>query len=200
MLEEQFSEYALKPYTISLPQGTGSGLFRARLTEVKDGAVLPIIAKLIEDGDVTIATSADRDVREQSYEELVEGADRASRVVRVQFASPTVIVCNGRPAPYPVFPALIDYYVRMWNGFSGMETEGTEDVVEHVEVKDFKISYASTALGAGFEGWIDCEMSLGRTEAEISLFNRLIDFAFYCGTGLHTDKGMGQTRRAKKQF
>jgi hypothetical protein len=41
-------------------------------------------------------------------------------------------------------------------------------------------------------------MERGRTEQEIALFNTLVDFAFYCGTGAHTDEGLGQTRRMER--
>jgi CRISPR/Cas system endoribonuclease Cas6 (RAMP superfamily) len=39
------------------------------------------------------------------------------------------------------------------------------------------------------------EVEKGRTEEEIGLFNTLIDYAFFCGTGMYTDAGLGQTRR-----
>ena len=53
----------------------------------------------------------------------------------------------------------------------------------------------SHPFGTGGQGWVTLEMEKGRTEEEIGLLNALIDFAFYCGTGVHTEAGLGQTRR-----
>ena len=61
---------------------------------------------------------------------------------------------------------------------------------------DFKISCAAAGpivrgrYGRA-EGWVTLEMERGRTEQEIALFNTLVDFAFYCGTGARTDEGAG---------
>ncbi len=68
----------------------------------------------------------------------------------------------------------------------------------HVHVADFKLSCVATPFGPGSQGWVKLEMEKGRTEEEIALFNGLIDFAFYCGTGAHTDEGLGQTRRMER--
>jgi CRISPR/Cas system endoribonuclease Cas6 (RAMP superfamily) len=93
-------------------------------------------------------------------------------------------------------PLVFARYREVWSAFSTVRLPaGTEQVLQHVRVTDFKISCAASPFGPGAKGWVTVEMEKGRTEQEIALFNGLIDFAFYCGTGLHTEEGLGQTRR-----
>jgi hypothetical protein len=194
----KFENLSIKPYTFSHPQRTDARNVRVRITELADGALGEELARLVERGEATLASDADRDVRSQSYEELREDADRARWEVALQFASPVIVEAGGRAEPYPVLGAVFGRYVEVWNAFSeekiGQEREG----LAHVHVVDFKISCVASAFGPGSQGWVRLEMEKGRTEAELGLFNGLVDFAFYCGTGVHVEEGLGQTRRMEK--
>jgi hypothetical protein len=194
-LNETFGDVSVKPYTLSFAQPTGSGLHRIRITELVDGAVAPIIAKVGQQGSPTIAASTDKDVRAMSYEELMEDADRARRVVALQFISPTMLPVGGRSVPFPVLSTLFDGYGSYWEAFSHMPVTGLEAMLDHLCVTDFRISCSPTEYGVGFEGRLAMELDKGRTEKEIALFNVLSDFSFFCGSGVHTHCGLGQTKR-----
>jgi len=191
---------AIKPYTFSFAQKTESGSIRVRASEISEGAVLPAIADMVKRGEATLASAADRDVRAATYEELIGEADRTRRVARLQWTSPTCVDLGGQSVPFPVMPLIFARYREVWSAFSPARLPGgAEQALDHVQVTDFKISCAAGPFGPGAKGWVTGEMEKGRTEQEIALFNGLIDFAFYCGTGLHTEEGLGQTRRMEPQ-
>ncbi len=182
------------PYTLSFPRKAETGLFRVRVTELDNRAVIPVIEEMAGRGTCTVAAASDREVKAATYEELLEDADRFTRVLTLQFSSPTIVDLNGQHVPFPVVPLLFADYARIWNSFSKVGMSGEMEWVKHVHPVDFKISCATTPFGLGFEGWMRLEMDRGRTEEEIARFNALADFGFYAGTGLHRTRGLGQTR------
>ena len=97
--------------------------------------------------------------------------------------------------PFPVHPIVFERYAEVWNAFSEVKMRAAAEWLPYVHVTDFKISCLASPYGVGAQGWVALEMEKGRSEDEIGLFNTLVDFAFYCGTGLHTEEGLGQTRR-----
>lgn len=190
----------VKPYTFSLAHKTDRteiDLLRVRLTEFRPFGLGPIIEELVAKGLVTFVTAADKDQRETSYEAIAEDADTTQRTALMQFSSPTIIGLGGYTVCFPVLPLMLSYYIHMWNTFSGMKVTRGPDILDHVTMGDFKVSCVQTEYGAGFQGWAALEMSKGRPEEDIRMFNTLLDFAFYCGTGLYTDKGLGQTERKR---
>lgn len=194
-----FESAAIRPYTFSYPQRTDAHNVRVRLTELVDGAVARELAQLADRGEAILASPADRDVRSQSYEELMEDADRARTEATLQFVSPVIVETSGQNQPFPLLQAVFDRYIKVWDTFSGAKIGEVREWSTHVHVADFKISCVATPFGAGSQGWVRLEMGKGRTEEEIGLFNGMVDFAFYCGTGLHTDEGLGQTKRMEKK-
>ncbi len=199
LLQAAFRKEHPVPYTLSFPSKAGTDVVRVRITELDEDAITPIFDEVSRTGDVTLASAGDRDVTAAGYEEIMESADRFTRTATLQFSSPAVMEFAGQAVPFPVVPLMFEHYIDVWNRFSaGCITRGREGL-RHVHVIDFSVSCAPSAWGPGFRGWIVLEMEKGRTEAEIALFNALLDFAFYCGTGIYTEKGLGQTRRMKKQ-
>jgi hypothetical protein len=194
-----FESAAMRPYTFSYPQRTDAHNVRVRLTELVDGAVTRELARLADRGEAILASPADRDVRSQSYEELMEDADRARTEVTLQFVSPVIVEAGEQNQPFPLLHAVFDRYIEVWDAFSGAKIGEVGEWPAHVHVADFKISCVATPFGVGSQGWVRLEMEKGRTEEEIGLFNGLVDFAFYCGTGLYTDEGLGQTRKMEKK-
>ncbi|MGD0231068.1 MAG: CRISPR system precrRNA processing endoribonuclease RAMP protein Cas6, partial [Syntrophorhabdales bacterium] len=169
-----------------------TGAVRVRATELKQGVLMPLIADLVEKGEATLASSADRDVRTITYDDLLDGANPFSRVATVQYASPTIVRVLGQDVPFPVIPEAFALYRQTWNIFSGLTLPHIViEAMQHVRVTDFKVSSAASPFGAGVEGWVTMEMEKGRPEREIAVFNALVDFAFYCGTGAHTAEGLG---------
>jgi hypothetical protein len=194
----KFAHLPLKPYTFSYGQRTDAGSVRVRVTEVLDGALAQEWVRLVERGEATPASSADRDVRRRTFEELMADADRARREACLQLVSPTIVEVNAQALPFPVFPVIFEQYIAAWNTFSDALIGPWKDGLDHVRVTDFRISCVASPFGPGSQGWVKLEMEKGRTEGEIGLFNALLDFAFYCGTGLHTEEGLGQTRRMER--
>ncbi len=188
---------AVKPYTLSFAYKLETGVIRVRATELSQGVLMPAVREMVKRGEATLASSADREVREAAYEELIADADQSRRVATMRFASPTIVEVRGEPVPFPVIRTIFARYHEIWNTFSPILLPSIAQVMEHLHLTDFKISRAAGPYGVGMEGWVTLEMEKGRTEQEIAFFNTLVDFAFYCGTGVRTDEGLGQTRRMK---
>ncbi len=193
-IRETFMGEPVKPFTISFPQKTGVGI-RGRITELADTGITSIVERYARGSEMVLASAADRDVRRISYERMIEEADRSARIAAVQLVSPTMIEVLGQTTPFPVASAMLSRYGELWTRLSGLEAPTGETIARHVSTVDFKISRFSSPFGIGAQGWVVLEIAKGRTEEEIRLFNALIDFAFYAGTGIHTDDGLGQTRR-----
>ena len=187
---------AIKPYTFSFAHKLETGAIRVRATELAQGVLMPVVREMVKKGEATLASRADREVREATFDALIEDGDRTRRVATIRFASPTIVEVQGEGVPFPVIHAIFAGYREIWSAFSPIPLPPAKEAMAHVHVTDFKISCAAAgSIGMGAEGWVTLEMERGRTEQEIALFNTLVDFAFYCGTGARTDEGLGQTRR-----
>ncbi|MBP1741266.1 MAG: cas6 [Deltaproteobacteria bacterium] len=185
----------IKPYTLSFAHRPEADSHRVRITELSSYSLSPIIDDLTGSGQALPVSTADKDVRGVSYEDLFESADRFQRTAVLQLLSPTIITLGGYHVAFPVLPLMLSQYVHVWNTFAEFKIAKAPQLLEHLKVADFKISCVQTEHGPACQGWIALELAKGRPEEEIQQFNALIDFAFYCGTGLHTDEGLGQTRR-----
>jgi CRISPR-associated endoribonuclease Cas6 len=197
-LDDAFGAAAVRPYTLSFPNRAGDGRLRVRVAELADGMVTPFVERLLREGRAELASAADQDVRGVSHEELLDDADRRTRVATIQFVSPTILEMDGRDVPFPVLPVIFRQWAHTWNTFAPVKVEDVDDLVPHVRITDFKISVAKTARGVGFEGRVSLELDKGMSEETIRQFNLLVDYAFYCGTGLYTNEGLGQTGRLRK--
>ena len=196
VLKARFADRKIKPYTLSLPQKQATGDVRFRATELIPGVLIPLLSDMVEKKATSLASSADREVRQVAYEDLLRDADRSRTKLTVQYVSPIIVPVVGERSPFPVVPTVIAGYGKIWDAFSDIGLpRPAVDIARSIRVADFKISCAVTSFGTGCQGWVTLEMARGRTEEEIGIMNALIDFAFYCGTGLHTEDGLGQTRR-----
>jgi len=196
LMRKKFEGLPIKPYTLSFAHKQEAGVVRVRATELAPDTLTPLLADMAAKGEAVLASAADRDVRRAAYGDLIGEADPSRRIVNVQYASPTIVALAGEGTPFPVVSAVFGRYREVWNAFSDVELpEADVEALRHVRVADFKISCDVTPFGTGAEGWVTLEMERGRTEREIALFNGLIDFAFYCGTGSFTEEGLGQTRK-----
>jgi CRISPR/Cas system endoribonuclease Cas6 (RAMP superfamily) len=197
-LDGAFGATIVRPYTLSFPNRAGDGRLRVRVTELADGMVAPFVERLLREGRAELASVADQDVRSVSYEELLDGADRRTREATVRFVSPTILEMDGRDVPFPVVPLMFQQWAYTWNAFAPEKLRGIDDLVPHVRITDFQISASRTARGVGFEGRVSLELDKGLSEEAIRLFNLLVDYASYCGTGLYTNEGLGQTGRLRR--
>jgi hypothetical protein len=194
-LARTYEQDPVKPYTLSFGQTSEGDARRVRITELLAYSLSPIIDDLVAGGQALPVSTADKDVRGVSYQDLFEGADPSQRTAVLQLSSPTIISLGGYSVAFPVLPLMLSQYVHAWNAFAGFQVARVPHLLEHLKMTDFKISCTQTEHGPGCQGWVALELATGRPEEEIRTFNALVDFAFYCGTGLHTDEGFGQTRR-----
>ena len=194
-LEQLFGPEKIKPYTCSTAHASETGMRRVRITELVPYSLTPILDEIVASGQALPLSTADKDVCGTSYEDLMQSADRFRRTVLLQFSSPTIISLGGYTVSFPVLPLMLSHYIHVWNSLAGFKITKAPEVLEHARLADFKVSCVRSEHGAGFQGWVTLEMEKGRPEEEIQTFNALADFAFYCGTGLHTDEGLGQTRK-----
>jgi hypothetical protein len=197
--ERLFRPHDPKPYTISHAQKTEGGKVRVRITALAEEETLPLVLEQAASADSVLASSGVSDVKSSTYDALIEDADRFRRIATIQFVSPAIIGIFHQSTPFPVVPFVFKRYIEVWNSFAGSNFPMDISTVDHIQVTDFGISCVSTPHGPGAQGWIALDIERGRTEEEIRLFNALIDFAFYAGTGLYTDEGLGQTRRIERR-
>ena len=146
---------AIKPYTFSFAHKLETGAIRVRATELAQGVLMPVVREMVKKGEATLASSADREVREAAYEELIEDGDRTRRVATIRFASPTIVEVQGEGVPFPVIHAIFTRYREIWSAFSPIPLNPATEAMEHVHVTDFKISCAAAgpiAYGGGRVG------------------------------------------------
>jgi hypothetical protein len=198
-LADTFREYHAPPYTLSFPQKTQGDMVRVRITDMSGQTVDSIVGELAETKRAILASDSEPDVKNATYRDLLENADRFNREIRLQFTSPTLLRMGSYPVQFPVAPLLFRHYMDAWNTNSPDKITFEPALLEQIRLTDFKISSEKTRYGLAFQGWIDLEIAKGRTENEIAILNMLCDFSFYCGAGAHTDRGLGQTRQVPRE-
>jgi hypothetical protein len=146
-------------------------------------------------------TLAQRWNRWLPYGRLYEEASDCLRVVTLKFYSPTTLERSGLPYPLPDPCGVFLGYSRIWDAFSGVALAPglREAIEEHLLLADFRIQrrLAEAEKGAvpGFVGSAKFRLAGRHPESILKGLNALADYAFFCGTGIGTDVGMGLTRR-----
>lgn len=199
-LADTFREYPSPSYTLSFAQKAQGETVRVRITTMDDGGIADAIAEeLAETKKAVFASGSEPDVQSATYKDLHENADRSSREMRLRFTSPTLLKMGSYQVQFPIVHLLFRHYMVAWNTFSPRKIAFEPALLECLKATNFKISSENSRFGLAFQGWIDLEIARGRTENEIAILNMLCDFSFYCGTGMHTDNGLGQTRRVSQE-
>ena len=72
-LKERFEDRKIKPYTLSFPHKQPTGDVRFRATELAPGALMPLLADIVEKKAGTLASPADGEVRRAAYGEILAG-------------------------------------------------------------------------------------------------------------------------------
>jgi CRISPR-associated endoribonuclease Cas6 len=135
------------------------------------------------------------------YERLYEEATECHRQVTLKFCSPTTLQRSGRPYPLPDPIGIFLGYLKIWNAFSGISLDtGLGQAIEKgLLLVDFRLRKCLSAGGRdvmhGFIGSATFRLSGRHPESILKGLNALADYAFFCGTGIGTDRGMGLTRR-----
>ncbi len=155
---------------------------------------------LLEDALVS-PTLAQRWNRWVPYDRLYEEASDCLRLVTLKFYSPTTLERSGLPYPLPDPCGIFLGYSRVWEAFSEIVLAPglREAIEERLLLVDFRIQrrLAEAEKGAvpGFVGSVKFRLAGRHPESILKGLNALADYAFFCGTGIGTDRGMGLTRR-----
>jgi len=135
------------------------------------------------------------------YDRLYEEASDCLRVVTLKFYSPTTLERSGVPYPLPDPCGIFVGYSRTWDAFSGIALAPglREAIEEQLLLVDFRIqrrrSEAEEGAVPGFIGSATFRLAGRHPESILKGLNALADYAFFCGTGIGTERGMGLTRR-----
>ena len=202
-----------KPFTISdLFHRRGSEDTFWRVTLLQDEMVEPLARGLMTASHVNLLGSAAPirhqavDLQGQSYGDLVRQARTDTRI-EVRFVSPTSFRSQEMhyllPDPLTVWQS----WLSRWNSFAPQELQynvNTLDAVSaHVAISRYELRTETTRYEGdryqqiGFVGQVSYRVVRAHLLGEemVRRLNALADYALYCGTGHHTTRGMGQTRR-----
>lgn len=138
----------------------------------------------------------------ESYEDILFKASPSRKEAKLQFSSPTLVEGPGGALPFPDPLLVFQCYLTNWTEFSNLPLDGAREALDSIEVVDFRISPEGHIVERGrkilgFVGWCCFRLKGRHPESVIKAFNVLADYSFYCGSGLMTDMGMGQTRRLR---
>lgn len=137
------------------------------------------------------------------YASLLSRA-KPRRRIRLAFQSPTGFRSNRQDNAVPSPRRCLEGYLRKWNAFAGVPLPvGVGDLLgyveEHIKVVDSKLRPTQVSFGGFYEKGVVGEVRWeadGGPPALLRLVNALVDYAYYCGTGVKAAQGMGQTVRA----
>jgi len=203
-----------KPFTISaLFRRRGSKNTLWRVTLLEDALIGPLARGLMTATHVDLLGCKLRirhegvELQGHSYAELARRA-RADTRIEVRFVSPTSFRSQGVHYLLPDPVIVWQSWLNRWNGFAPEELKynvNTLDVVAaHVAISRYELHTETTRYQEeeryqqiGFVGRVSYRVMQAERIGEemVQRLNALADYAFYCGTGHHTTRGMGQTRR-----
>lgn len=217
-----FAISSLLPVEADRPEGetrrTEGGRFRVRLSWLADRDTKGLLdwAGSLRDDPMCVETSGGPILLEEAmvsstltqrwnrwvtYGRLYEEASDCQRLATLKFYSPTTLERSGLPYPLPDPCAMFHGYARIWDSFSGIVLAPglLEAIEEHLILDDFRIqrrrSEAEQGPVPGFIGSATFRLAGRHPESMLKGLNVLADYAFFCGTGIGTDHGMGLTRR-----
>jgi CRISPR-associated endoribonuclease Cas6 len=155
---------------------------------------------LVEDAPVSTMLTQ-RWNRWVPYGQLYEEASDSLRLVTLKFYSPTALKRSGRTYPLPDPCGVFLGYEEVWQAFSGIPlAPGLRKAIEEdLLLVDFRFRRGLFAEGqdsvTGFVGSASYRLEGRHPESILKGLNALADYAFFCGTGIGTERGMGLTRR-----
>jgi len=135
------------------------------------------------------------------YGQLYDEASDSLRLLTLKFYSPTALKRSGLTYPLPDPCGIFLGYEEVWEAFSGIPlAPGLRQAIEEdLLLVDFRLRRGLFAEGQGsvpgFVGSASYRLQGRHPESVLKGLNVLADYAFFCGTGIGTEKGMGLTRR-----
>ncbi len=135
--------------------------------------------------------------RRAPYDRIYAEASETRRAFTLKFYSPSVLDRAGRPYPLPDPAGIFRGYLERWAVLAGAEpAEGLREWIERgLGLVDFRLRMGRAGPVAGFLGSVSLRIEGRCPESVIKGLNALADYAFFCGTGRYTERGMGWTRR-----
>jgi CRISPR-associated endoribonuclease Cas6 len=126
---------------------------------------------------------------------------RPLKDIVLEFNSPTGFRTQNKTTALPEPHRCIAGYLRKWNTFSNlaMQTEPIlKYITNHLVTECTELEPSSANFGEYYQrGWVG--RVKWRADVEISfllrMVNALVNYSVYCGTGMKTAMGMGQTKR-----
>lgn len=130
---------------------------------------------------------------------------RPARRISLCFRSPTGFRSDRGPVSDPSPRICLTGYLRKWELFADVTLPSTQ-LLEYAErnlvVVRHKLRPATIQLGRFYEKGVVGELEWeadGNDPGLLRLVNALVDYASYCGTGMKTAQGMGQTVRLDRR-
>jgi len=146
-------------------------------------------------------TPADPWSRTASYGKILDQASDSCRKVMLKFYSPCALYIQGRPYPLPDPFEIFLGYLSQWNRFAGppLDPELEQACQRGLCLVDFRLRMRlfrdEKDTMPGFVGSAVFSLQGRHPESVLKGLNALWDYAYFCGTGISTARGMGMTRR-----
>ena len=145
------------------------------------------------------------DTGTESYAALCGGNGDIPDSVRLQFITPTAISQGEANLPLPVPAKLWAGYATRWRKFAPaypLPEDFDEGTGRWLRLSDFHIKPRrwryhfgkGFQTHTGFTGWTEITLDHRASEPFARAFHALARYSFYCGSGMKTTMGMGQTR------
>ena len=157
---------------------------------------------VLEHVPFTVVAEACRWEALATYASLLTSAHPRRRI-DLGFRSATAFRSRHITGAVPPPRLCLEGYLRKWNAFADIAMP-EETLLEYAEaqirVVGADLRPATLRMGKYYETGVIGEVkweSDGHSPALLRLVNALVDYAFYCGTGIKTAQGMGQTVRVK---
>ena len=209
------SHGVVRPWTIANLNGpferdlaAPAGVYWTRITALSTRVSLALCRMLREARPFALELErvqfdvVDAKSRTTTYRDLANAAVASDRIDLV-WRSPTALRRGSSHVIEPSPAMCLASYLRRWNAFADADLRLAEEplldfAVNHVAVPEVWLQAAIARPGGfritgstGSSTWL-CQS--GPTEL-VRQVNLLADYAFYCGTGVKTALGMGQTAR-----
>jgi CRISPR-associated endoribonuclease Cas6 len=137
-----------------------------------------------------------------NYQDLVNHQINGKPTTKIgyQFASATSFHRHGIHFPYATPEMAISSWLRAWNSYAPVTFSDSlvKTIEKSIAVSAYRMQSVPVRYGRAtlIGGVGDCTFTiLNKDPYWHHVVNVLSDFAFYCGTGVKTALGMGQTRR-----
>jgi CRISPR-associated endoribonuclease Cas6 len=188
--------------------------FSPELTRFIFDQLLPALSRKIQLGDGIfefdhVVTDPEKHIWAGAinYNDLINHymMGRVNSKTRHHFASPTSFHSKGNHMPYILPELALRSWMTAWNAYAPVEfpddildqTQGSV-AISYYRLQTIPVRYGNATFIGGMG---NCTFNIVNEDPYwMHLVNILSAFSFYCGTGVKTALGMGQTRRLGDSF